>query len=68
MKDAGLPGLTRHLRGPADVYKIRGNAQGDPKDPRMTLHILMVEGHREMTQPLEGSMCYHRVGLRQGHL
>lgn len=29
----------RHLRGPVDVRKIRKNAQGDPKDPQMMVHI-----------------------------
>lgn len=49
-----LPGITCHLRGPEDVYKIRKNVEGNPEDPQMTAHILMAKGHCEMNQPLEG--------------
>lgn len=42
------------LRGPADVHEIRKPAQGNPEDPQMMGHMLVVEGHHEMTLPLGG--------------
>lgn len=59
-----LPGITCHLRGPEDVYKIRKNVEGNPEDPQMTAHILMAKGHCEMNQPLEGCVLQPQSGTQ----